>query len=229
METVVSHFKKKLAIIVLSISVLVPAHANLIVNSSFESGDFSGWVVTGTSIQNDVARDGDLLLNAGTVFGDSFQNVRTGNFAGNALVCCNAQSVQAERILLSQSVDVNQNTDYDIGFWLSNDSDSDVGLFQSNEKLQIFVNGIGVLTEEFIQLNKGNLSSDFTLFSSMFNSGTATMLDLTFAVTASGTERFNVSFDDFYLRPTSVSTPHIKWLLFLIFLWILLPLNFSKS
>ena len=47
----------------------------------FETGDFSAWNLSGNSTQFGVASDETELFNAGVVFGQTFQNVRSGNFA----------------------------------------------------------------------------------------------------------------------------------------------------
>ena len=76
------------------------ATINLLANSGFETGDFSGWTVEGNSIQEDVATDGTPIPNADPPFPPNFQNVRSGQFAGNALIR-DGLTVPAERIILS--------------------------------------------------------------------------------------------------------------------------------
>jgi len=187
---------------------LKPAYANLLVNPGFEFGDFTGWTVTGNSIQTGVATDGTEILNADSPFPPNFQNVRSGGFAGNALVKNGVDPV--ERIILSQTVSVLKNQLVTVGFWLGNDSQFSFGMNIDDAHTQIFVDGVGLLPDGFANIIPGSESSDFENFGATFNTGSRTSVQVAFAINGSGTSRVGVSFDDFYL--TAVPVPAAVWL-----------------
>ena len=89
------------------------AAGNILVNPGFEAGDFSGWTVGGNSIQIGVARDGTPIPHVDPEFVPAFQNVRSGGFAGNALVT--DVHAPTQLITLTQVVAVNPDQDIDVG------------------------------------------------------------------------------------------------------------------
>jgi hypothetical protein len=195
--------------------------ANLLTNSGFEMGDFSGWSLDGWTIlgvtvennspQSGVAADGTLLPGAHSLFGDTFQNVRSGNYAGNASVCCGELGLPYSAILLplSQTVSVTPDTLYDVGFWLGNDSSNAFGVTEHILNLQIFIDDTWLFTEiDSYPIDPGGDATDFVPVSATFNSGNKTSIDVRFAITGSGSGLANASFDDFYLR-RSVPVPPV--------------------
>jgi hypothetical protein len=182
--------------------------ANLLINPGFESGDFTGWTVGGNSIQTGVATDGAVILNADPPFPPVFQNVRSGSFAGNALVKNGIDPI--ERIILSQTVSVLENQDINVGFWMGNDSSSGFGMSIDDAHTQIFIDSAGLLSNDFLNFPTGSQPGDFLNFGGTFNTGSRTSIDVAFAINGSGTSRAGVSFDDFYL--TAVPIPAAIWL-----------------
>ena len=182
---------------------------NLLTNPGFETGGFSGWTVGGNSIQTGVATDGTEILNADDPFPPNFQNVRSGVFAGNALVQNGDDPV--ERIILSQTISVLENQNVDVGFWLGNDSNSIFGMLIDDQHTQIFIDGVGLLAVfDVINILNGATSGDFQNFAGSFNTGSRTSITVAFAINGSGTSRVGVSFDDFYFiseAPGSVPEP----------------------
>jgi hypothetical protein len=185
-----------------TLATAVPAAAGLI-NPGFEAGDFSGWTVGGNSTQTGVLSDDMLIPNADPPFAPNYQNVRSGAYAGNALV---KGTNPVERIVLSQTVAVIPNQDYSVGFWLGNDSASDFGLFVDDQHTQIFIDGLGLLPSSFVSVAPGSGPGDFILFSGLFNSASRTSVDVAFAINGSGTARVGVSFDDFQVEPVPEPT-----------------------
>jgi hypothetical protein len=184
--------------------VSVPRHApadpiNLLANSGFESGDFSGWTVSGTSVQFGVARDQTLIPNADPPFPPNVQNVRSGQYAANALLSQFAEPV--ERIILSQAIRVPAQQTLQIGFWIGSDSQSAFGMNLGDQGTQIFVDGTGILRNSFTQPEPGSSPQDFTLISGAFHSGSRTTIDVVFSITGSGSSRVGASLDDFFAQP----------------------------
>src|ERR1700730_12901895 len=115
---------------------------NLLVNPGFETGDFTGWTISGNNIQVGVATTGTSIPNADSPFRPNFQNVRSGNFAGNALV----KTFPLERIILTQTIAVLPSQNVDVGFWLGNDSPLAIWVPIDDTHTQIFIDGIGLLS-----------------------------------------------------------------------------------
>ena len=88
---------------------------NLLVNPGFETGNFAGWTIAGNSISFGVNTDGTPIAGAQTPFPPNFVNVRSGAFAGWALVKDGIDPV--ERITLTQTQAVPPNELLNIGFW----------------------------------------------------------------------------------------------------------------
>jgi len=184
---------------------------NLLVNPGFETGDFTGWTVGGTSPQFGVATDKTAIPPDG-VLGPSqqpaFQNVRSGSFAVNALV--QDYPLPVKRISLAQTVAVVPNRLYVVGFWLGTDVPAGAGLvvlYGQDEETQVFIDGHGVVPGGNLFVFGGEGPDDFKSISALFNSGSRTSLDVTFAITG---VRGAASLDDFFLAepdPESVPEP----------------------
>lgn len=188
---------------------------NLLANPGFETGNFSGWVVGGNSIQVGVAIDGTAIPNADIPFPPNFQNVRSGTFAGNALIKDGFDPV--ERIILSQTVAVSPNQNVAVGFWMGNDSGSAFGVTIDSTHTQIFIDGIGLLANSFLNIPPGANPGNFIEFSGSFSTGGRTSITVAFAINGSGTSRVGASFDDFrFVSESPVAIPEPATLALLV-------------
>ncbi len=155
------------------------AAGNLLVNPGFEAGDFSGWTVGGNSVQIGVARDGTPIPNVDPEFVPAFQNVRSGGFAGNALVT--DVHAPTHLITLTQVVAVNPDQDIDVGFWMGNDSHHDLGISIDPNHTQIFIDDAGLLASGSRNIGAGSGPGDFVELHRVFNSGSRTNIMVTYA------------------------------------------------
>lgn len=171
------------------------SRANSLANPGFETGDLSGWSTGGTSTQFGVGTDGQLLLVSGVDPRPFLQNVRSGQFAANAVVRTNP----LERLILSQTVSVLPSTNYDVGFWLGMSTSDPIGVTVGDARMQISIDGLGLLPDGSFILEPGSTPADFVEIGGSFNSGASTSITVSFAITGSGSARAAVSFDDFYL------------------------------
>lgn len=187
-----------------------PGPVNLLVNPGFETGDFFGWTVGGTSPQFGVATDGTPIPNVSPIYGPSFQNVRSGDFAANALVK-NEDSVSGGiwRIVLAQTVAVLPNRDYVVGFSFGNDAPFGVAMFVNDQHNQIFIDGLGLLPPiGYLAFPAGDGPEDFKSLSYIFNSGSRTSIDVAFAINGGTNNAPAMSFDDFFVaEPEFVPEP----------------------
>jgi len=187
-----------------------PGPVNLLVNPGFETGDFTGWTVGGTSPQFGVATDGTPIPNVSPIYSPGFQNVRSGDFAANALVR-NVPFGTGDiwRIVLTQSVAVLPNRDYVVGFWLGADAPFGFVVFVNDPHTQIFIDGLGLLPPiGFLEFPAGNGPDDFKSLSYIFNSGSRTSIDVAFAINGGTNNAPAMSFDDFFVaEPEFVPEP----------------------
>ena len=192
----ISTFLGIAAAVVLATNARAATPINILTNPGFETGDFAGWTVGGNSIQVGVDIDGTVIPNADPPFLPNFVNVRSGTYAGHALIKDGIDPV--ERIILSQTVSVLPNNNVDVGFWLGNDSASVFGVQIDDDHLQIFIDGLGLLPNASLNVRNGSSPADFHLFSANFNTGSRTSITVDFAINGSGTSRVGASFDDFF-------------------------------
>jgi len=192
----ISTFLGIAAAVVLATNARAATPINILTNPGFETGDFAGWTVGGNSIQVGVDTDGTVIPNADPPFLPNFVNVRSGTYAGHALIKDGMDPV--ERIILSQTVSVLPNNNVDVGFWLGNDSASVFGVQIDDDHLQIFIDGVGLLPNAILNVRNGSSPADFHLFSANFNTGSRTSITVDFAINGSGTSRVGASFDDFF-------------------------------
>jgi hypothetical protein len=82
---------------VASLGMAAPASANLVVNPGFETGDFTGWTVTGNLAYAQVVAGAEHTGSFGAEFGEPFANTS-----------------------LSQTLTTVAGSSYDISFWLFN-------------------------------------------------------------------------------------------------------------
>jgi PEP-CTERM motif-containing protein len=197
-----------LALVTAVVFAPIPCRAdsiNLLLNPGFESGDFSGWTVSGTSVQFGVATDGTPIMNTFPSFAPTFQNVRTGQFAANALLASFA--VPQEGIILQQTIPVPMGHLVLVGFWIGTDAQRGFGMGLGDGGTQIFIDGVGILPNRELQFEPGSSPQDFALVGGTFNTGTRTTVDVAFNITGSGTGRVGASLDDFFVQPRPVPEP----------------------
>src|SRR4051812_41721375 len=86
------------------------ADANPLVNSGFETGDFTGWTVGGTNGGSGVALDGSVIPGTQSPFGTVTLLAHSGNYAAYGVVA----STQFESLILSQTVNLTPGS-YNVG------------------------------------------------------------------------------------------------------------------
>lgn len=204
------------AVVSLLLGVENVSAVNILVNPGFESGDFFGWAIGGNSLLTGVDADGTVILSppVDPPFPPNYSNVRSGGYSAWAVVQDGGDPV--ERIILSQTLDVAPGQNYDVSFWLGNDSQSTFGLTMDDLYTQIFVDGVGILPSSFMNVVSGSGPDAFYQFAGQFNSGANTSVDIAFAINGSGTSRVGVSFDDFVVDGPSNSVPDPASTLFLL-------------
>jgi hypothetical protein len=180
------------------------AAGNILVNPGFEAGDFSGWTVGGNSGQAGVAIDGTPIPKVDPEFVPAFQNVRSGGFAGNALVT--DVHAPTQLITLTQVVAVNPDQDIDAGFWIGNDSHHDFGISIDPNHTEIFIDDGALLASGSRNIVAGSGPSNFVELHRVFNTGSRTNLTVTYEINGSGTAPAAVSFDDFFFTPVPESS-----------------------
>ena len=176
----------------LSMSIAQAVPINLLANSGFETGDFTGWTVGGNTPTTGVATDDTLV--AGDFFGQGITNVRSGDYSAYYLT----QGDPILRIILSQTVSVLANQIVDVGFYVGHGQGTQLGGRIENSRTQIFIDGIGLLSSSNPAIPGGTSASDFLLVSGSFNTGARTSISVSFAIDGSGTGAAINSVDDFY-------------------------------
>ena len=176
---------------------------NLLTNPGFETGNFSGWTVSGTSPNFGVATAGTPIT--GGHFGPQSVDVHSGTYAGYAVVCdptpgfgpCSPSGSSGDYLDLSQVVSVTPGAIDTASLWF--ESSIFVGV-----SLSILVDGTPIL------LSGTGTSPSYEMFSGTFTTADATPT-IDFHIQASGTGDDGVSFDDFSV--TSVPEPSSMLLL----------------
>jgi hypothetical protein len=183
--------------------------SNLLINPGFETGAFTGWTTGGTSTSFGVATSGTVIPGTDAPFTPALVNVNSGTFAAFANVDCSTNvGACTPRLIftLTQVLAVVPNSTYSVGFYLSDDSPSGMGIDVDNNDTQIFVNGTGVLSPSS-NINIVDLDTSFHLFSGSFSTGASNSATITFQIDGSGTSRAGVSLDDFFVTASAVPEP----------------------
>lgn len=178
----------------------VPAFAadeNLLSNPGFETGDLTGWTISGNTPNYGVATDGTLIPATFAPFGNIYTNVRSGTYSGWS----NVRGFSKVSIKLSQTFDVAPNSTYDVGYYVGVDSPSEFGY---GMQAVVTVNSSTLSLTGVFQLdntNGGNGSgpSNFRhVFGSYTTGATETSVTVTYEIWGSGTGQSGFSFDDFH-------------------------------
>ena len=173
--------------------------ANLIVNPSFESGDFSGWTVGGNSKGFGVDLDGTLIQGADPLFGPTFVNVRTGDYAAFALVRTRPTS---ESLILSQSIVVTAGTEYEVGYHLGIDAQLRTSADYFNViRIDGVLVGNTVTDSDDAVLLPGSENSDLFYVTGTYVAASTGPASVSFTLNGSGSARAGISYDDFFFRP----------------------------
>ena len=174
-----------------------PAEANQLVNSGFETGDFTGWTTGGTFGSSAVGTDAQLIPGTLFQFGNTFINLHSGNFAGFATIA----QLNGEFFTLTQTVAVTPGQRYELGYFVGVDSPN-ISAYGYFPDPGITVDGDVLPVMGISQLNPGDGTgsqpSDMRHVVATFIAGAGqTNATVTFRVTGSGTGRAGFSFDDF--------------------------------
>ena len=181
-----------------------PADAqNLLANSGFEAGTFDGYLIAGNAGQFGVETAGTFIGGTGALFGRSEVAVRSGHFGAYALVCQSRSVPEGcldgpELLTLTQTVAVRPGAEYEMGLWLGARSPgSGFSVSVQDGFFQLYVDGLGLLTPAAF-----SVPGDGTLqrVSASFSSGTRTSVNVTYALTGSGTARALLSADDLFVQ-----------------------------
>ena len=190
---------RTLVVAAVALGFAAAANANLIVNPSFETGDFTGWTLGGTATSYGVDLDGTAI--SGSYYSDSVVNVRTGDFAAWALV--SAFSSPPVNFVLSQSVNVTAGQSYDIGFYLS--LGRTTGLESAGRTLRIRVDGTQIYTfDEYGMTGDPFVGDDPTNFEHhtvQWIAPSSGSVLVEFDLSGSGTALIGFSYEDFYVIP----------------------------
>ena len=188
-----------------------PAFAtNLLVNPGFETGNFFGWTVSGTSPNFGVGTNGQLIAGTFPGFGLTSVETHSGTYAGYAVVCASGPCVPSGNPLdyldLTQTLAVVPGATYTVSFWLGTRSaDSEVVYFDGT---MISVNGVPIHTAP----TEGVPGTGFVPESATFiASGPSATVD--FHITGSGFGDAGFSFDDFDVEAVSAPEPSSLMLL----------------
>jgi hypothetical protein len=177
-------FNKIAAVSLLSLAFAAGAHANVLSNAGFETGDFAGWTVGGWAPLGYGVGTAGQSLPAG-YFGPSVLNVTSGSHAA----WVTTRFIFGESLLLSQTIDFSAGT-YDIGFSYG----SNQGPYGNSTEIymddNLLINGSTA--------GNGNIGNGFQTENVRVavSSGVHTV---TFKVSGSGAVPVSISADDFYV------------------------------
>jgi hypothetical protein len=199
------------ALAVLSEFSVPQSHANLLVNSGFETSDFTGWSVGGTNGGSGVAANGTVIPGTAPVFGTAAVLAHSGDYAAFAVTAADA----GESLTLSQTLNLSPGG-YNLGFWMGNHSSAGFGVIPTavnNHLLGIIVNGTPLtLTfnpplDFFVNFPPITTSAQMEEVASQFvSSGGSTTIE--FSISGSGSVRAGISVDDFFVNgPGTASVP----------------------
>jgi len=180
---------------VLSLLTLQASASNLLTNSGFETGDFTGWNVIPNSPTYGVGVGGTNIF--GTFWGTVPVIVNSGNYAAYAIVCnslfrCNPSGNDGDNMTLEQTVDLVAGQTYHIGFWIGNPMEFGLG-----DSSTITVDGVPLSN-----FNAPNFGQGYSLVDGMFTASVSGPATVSYFLEASGSGDAGVSFDDFFVNST---------------------------
>jgi hypothetical protein len=168
---------------------------NLLINPGFETGNFAGWTVWGTSPNYGVATAGTRITGTYRGFPPASVGVLSGKYAGYAVVCvfdsCAPSGDEEDSLSLSQTVDLVPGDTYSVGFWLASFS----GGFKFGNATEILVDGIPIVS------GGPDVSSTYKLESGTFTA-TSSSETIEFVIAGSGDGDAGFSFDNFFVETT---------------------------
>jgi hypothetical protein len=219
--------------LVLALALTARAGGNLLINPGFETGDLSGWSVGGKNGGFGVAANGvqlpvtSALPGSPDFFFESWQNVRSGNFAAYGITAGDPQSFFSEYVSFLQSLTLAAGT-YHFGFFLSTDNENGgVGFFSAmnDGRLGIYVDG-NQLSFDIAPPDTTPLTSTWLEFDAQA-ALTAGTHDIEFRISAGGTKRVGVSLDDAWV--TAVPEPSGEALIILGIISLTFSVRMSGS
>jgi hypothetical protein len=195
---------------VLLLASLTPALANavpinLLTNAGFETGDFTGWTVGGTSVQSAVDTDGTVIPGTNLAFGTTFQNVRSGTYGANALV----RGDPLEQVFFEQAVSVIAGNTYDVGYFAGVDSPTSIVSQYGFGPSSILVDGVALALTQPSDLAIGSTPamSDWEHVFGNYLAGGTGLVNVSYRIAGSGTGRAGFSFDDMYFTGEAAAVP----------------------
>jgi hypothetical protein len=181
-----------------------PAAAqNLLTNPGFETGTLDGYLVAGNAAQFGVDTAGTFVGGTGALFGRSEVAVRSGQFGAYALVCQSRSVPEGcldgpEVLTLTQTVALTPGGEYEMGLWLGARSPgSAFSVSVQDGFFQLYVDGLGLLAPTALSVPG---DGTFQRVSASFASGTRTSVNVTYALTGSGTARALLSADELFVQ-----------------------------
>jgi hypothetical protein len=187
---------------------LTPALANavpinLLTNAGFETGDFTGWTVGGTSVQSAVDTDGTVIPGTEPFFGTTFQNVRSGTYGANALV----RGSPGEQVFFEQAVSVIAGNTYDVGYFAGVDSPSFQVASYGFGPTSILVDGGALALTGPTDITSGSTPGDFVHVFGNYLAGSTGLVTVSYRIAGSGTGRAGFSFDDIHFTGEAAAVP----------------------
>lgn len=164
---------------------------NLLTNPGFESGNFNGWSVTGTSPNYGVNIAGFLIQGTYGAYGPTYVVVHSGTYAGYAVVCSFCTN-NGEYVELTQPVTLVPGDVYTASLWLGNGSSQSYG---NSSGVRLNGQNLGMTTFP-PDVNPGYQQESGSFIATQANSS------ITFHIEGSGTGAAGFSFDDFSLTQT---------------------------
>jgi hypothetical protein len=201
---------------VLSLAASPAFAANLLVNPGFETGNFFGWTVSGTSPNFGVGTNGQLITGTHPFFGSTSVETHSGTYAGYAVICnamffnvldtCVPSGNPLDYLDLTQTLAVVPGATYTVSFFLGTQSPDTLVPVGYGDGTMISVNGVPILSRDgtcspFIPPVVPCVpSTGFIPESATFvASGPSATVD--FHILGSGIGDAGFSFDDFDVEP----------------------------
>lgn len=180
---------------------------NMLINSGFETGDFSGWTVTGNSPYSGVNTAGHVIPGVYSGFVPTTVVINSGANAAYAVVCtpttanpaCIPSGNQGDYLDLSQTLTLIPGDTYDVGFWVASGSSSLYG-----NSFIISVNGTDIDCPYCGNTTTYLVSPSYQFIGGTFVATNASST-INFHLQGSGYADGGFSFDDFTVTSASAS------------------------